>query len=215
MMSTPLPSEWLSIRHKWESTPRITFGEAGAGYDVTKQAIAQKAKKEGWEKSTNLSAINQQAHKKADSLAAPVDGVVGVVDVTTEESIDVRAAILAKHRGEYETLDKLQLYATAMFVEAIKFKKTAIDAGKDSDDPKLNQEIKTMLLSAKIAADTCKSHIQSSTLKHEGESQAWGLNLYQFEQSIDIKSLTIDELDFIIEKGEFPTSMTKGKKLKL
>jgi hypothetical protein len=214
-MSTPLSSEWLSIRHKWETTPRITFGEAGAGYGVSKQAVAQKAKKEGWEKSTNLSAINQQAHKKADGLTAPVDGVVDIVDITTEESIDVRAAILAKHRGEYETLDRLQRLAIELFVEAIKFKKNAIDDGRDPDDPKLNQEIKAMLLSAKIAADTCKSHIQSSTLKHEGESQAWGLNLYQFEQSIDKKSLTIDELDFIIEKGEFPTSLTKGKKLKL
>ena len=134
-MSTPSPAEWGAIRNKWENTPRLTFGEAGEGFAVSRQAIAVKAKKEGWEKSATLSTINQQAHRKADGIPVDViDGVVQVVDpleVTTEEAIDIRANILAEQRNEIKTIPKLQKDSILLFNVAMK----ASAKAKNSDDP--------------------------------------------------------------------------------
>ena len=211
-MSTPSPAEWGAIRNKWENTPRLTFGEAGEGFAVSRQAIAVKAKKEGWEKSATLSTINQQAHRKADGI--PVDGIVQVVDpleVTTEEAIDIRANILAEQRNEIKTIPKLQKDSILLFNVAMK----ASAKAKNSDDPAIKAREKAAWAVAKLAADTVKTHAVIIQMKQDSEAKAWGLDIFQLEDRLlpNIKLMTDDELNYIVDKGEYPAYMTKGLRL--
>ena len=217
-MSTPSPAEWGAIRNKWENTPRLTFGEAGEGFAVSRQAIAVKAKKEGWEKSATLSTINQQAHRKADGIPVDgidgIDGIVQVVDpleVTTEEAIDIRANILAEQRNEIKTIPKLQSKAISLFDVAIK----ASAAAKDTDDTNVKSREKAAWAVAKLAADTVKTHATIIQMKQDSEAKAWGLDIFQLEDRLlpNIKLMTDDELNYIVDKGEYPAYMTKGLRL--
>jgi hypothetical protein len=210
-MSQPTQAEWESIRHKWGNNPRLTFGEAGESYAVTKQAVAKMAKKEGWEKSASLSTINQRAHRKADNLSpvvGVVDVVVGATSADTQSAVDIRAAILATQREEIKTIPLLQNKAISLFDVAIQ----ASAAAKNSDEASVKNREKTAWYIAKLASECVKTHAMIISMKQEAESKAWGLDMYEFEQRLipNLNLLTIEELDKIVDTGQYPAYMTKG-----
>ena len=68
---------------------------------------------------------------------------------------------------------------------------------------------------AKLAADTVKTHAVIIQMKQDSEAKAWGLDIFQLEDRLlpNIKLMTDDELNYIVDKGEYPAYMTKGLRL--
>jgi hypothetical protein len=208
-MSQPTKEEWEAIRHKWENTPRLSLNDAGEGFGVSRQSISVRAKKEGWEKRTTLSAINQQAHRLADGIDK-TDGVVKVDNlVDTQGAVDIRAAILANQREEIKLIPLLQDKAVELFNTAVE----ASDAAKISDDATVRNREKAAWYCSKLAIECVLKHTMVIQLKHDTEAKAWGLDMYEFEENRltpNLHLLTVEELTQIAEKGTYPAYMTKG-----
>jgi hypothetical protein len=76
---------------------------------------------------------------------------------TRDESIDVRAEVLERHRKEWGDLEN--------------FRKTALAAMKNAHEVG-DKEAWSI---AKLAADTAKANLSALEVKQQGERKAWGL----------------------------------------
>lgn len=116
--------QWAAIRTVWEADPTMSDGQAGEPLGVSKQAVAQRRKKEGWKKLGNQEVLTRKAYDKADaSMASEAkQQAVKAVEtklaesqpVTPEElaaaknqktediAVDMRSKILERHRKELD-----------------------------------------------------------------------------------------------------------------
>lgn len=131
----------------------------------TRQAVYLRAREDAvkrndpWQRKSTLNAINQIAQRKADALvdadgqikqAPPTDKKKqGTQPVTQEESEDVRAQILVRHRTEWRQVASLRQ-------EALAVRKQAIGLASE------------LMRLAKAAAETTK-------MQQDGERKAWGM----------------------------------------
>lgn len=96
------PEEWAEIRARWEDDPRdgYTWIVSELNLKVTHVAVLKRAKNEGWAKKASLKNIVERAQKRADEkVTGKVTGKVNAV--TSEESVDLRANVIEKHRNEW------------------------------------------------------------------------------------------------------------------
>ena len=154
--------QWAAVRLDWEGEPSATFCQLAIKHNVNKSEISRAAKKQAWVKTGQLAGINESAQRKADSYTTP-DGIVtqqnpNTVLASRDEAIDVRAAIVARHRGEIAELEG--------------FRRTALKAMKDAHE----RGDKESWNIAKIAADTARANIAALDLKQMTERRAWGMD---------------------------------------
>jgi hypothetical protein len=187
------PENWKSIRTVWEFDPdEPTYNVAAARasekfkFDApAKTTIESRAKKEGWERRSNLNGINAAAQRRADKLTNS-DGTPSVSDAKTagisdasdsqkamasrDESEIKRAEVTARHRSEWKNIGVL-------IQEAIVLRST--NAEQAMSKAKL----------AKILAE-------ATAIKQQGERKAWGLDILVDPGSV--KGLTDEQLADIV-----------------
>lgn len=161
--------DWRKGRLMWEADATMSFADVGKVIGVSKQIVARKAKKEGWEKVSNQEDLARRAYDKADAMALsspaqssesvtegprapaitlPADAPEGDAPyppaVVADTATDLRAKVLDRHRREWPMV-RNEAY------KAIREKNFDLAKG------------------AKIAAETLK-------IIQEGERKAWGLD---------------------------------------
>ena len=58
--------DWVAARLRWETEPPCTFTDISKMLGLSKQAVAQRARAEGWAKQLDMARIARLAHQKAD-----------------------------------------------------------------------------------------------------------------------------------------------------
>lgn len=175
MASKLTETEWAQARAVWEADPKVNFVHIAAEFGVTKQAVALRAKKEGWQKQADMPHIVREAHRAADAKSKPPTpvGKKAVPGGEAEKpkiertapamlpspqdraeavnrAVDHRAELLGRHREEWKD------------VRAIV--QQAIDTN-DFDKAKLG----------KITSEATK-------IIQEGERKAWGIDQDQGDE---------------------------------
>jgi hypothetical protein len=184
-------AEWAQARAVWEADPKVNFVHIAAEFNVTKQAVALRAKKDGWQKQADMPHIVREAHRAADAKSKPPTpiGKKGAAAEPAEKpkiertapamlptpqdraeavnrAVDHRAELLSRHRAEWEDVRRI--------VQA------AVDL-EDFDKAKLG----------KITSEATK-------IIQEGERKAWGIDQ---DQGDDKSKTTI-----VIERRDESTS---------
>lgn len=177
-MATLHDNQWAAIRTAWEFDPdepsyNVAAARAGEKFHFAppaKSSIDARAKRENWIRRGNLNGINSAAQRKADTKTTS-DGTsvanAGKAQASREESEDVRAEVLVRHRSEWPAI-------TAMVKEVIDTRNT--------DPPGAFSKAKL----AKTAAETLK-------IKQDGERKAWGLD--EVQNVGDLSNLSDAELE--------------------
>src|SRR5690606_13093084 len=126
--------------------------------NVSDEAIRKRAGNEGWATRASLKAVVERAHAKAD---AKVGGTAGEKDgePTTDEAIDLRAAVIEKHREEWGEHRRL------FTLEGM-----------------LGEEGLGVARVAKTAAEAIK-------IRQEGERKAWGLDAISEDTGTGVATL--------------------------
>lgn len=175
--------QWAAIRIEWEGEPTATFSGLANKHGVEVSNVSRKCAKEGWTKTGQLASINEAAQRKADSRcdsdgnanARQTQRPRNAADLATrDESIDLRAEVLERHRREWSELET--------------FRKVALKAMKDAHDAgdKEGWQI------AKLAADTASANIRALEVKQQGERRAWGLEAKAEEEVVIINPRSAD-----------------------
>lgn len=167
--------QWAAVRLEWEGEPVATYSSLAAKYNIEVSNISRRCAKEGWVKRGQLASINEAAQRKADARcdangnanASETQRACGAADLATrDESIDLRAEVLERHRREWSELEA--------------FRKVALKAMKDAHEAG-DREAWSV---AKTAADTAKSNISALEIKQQGERRAWGLEAKAEEEYV-------------------------------
>lgn len=171
--------KWAEIKAEFESNPKATFSSLAGMYDIKRQAIHGKSKKEKWIKPHENAAINDGAYRRADTVNRNIDTELDAkIDKSTslkklasrEESEEKRAGVIVQHRQEWEELNNFRRAALTQMKEALEVMQLAKKEGR-----KPAQSDKDMWWIAKIAADTSLCHMRALECKQTGERKAWGL----------------------------------------
>lgn len=163
--------QWAAMRLEWEGEPVATFSGLGKKYGVDNSEISRRARRDGWTKRGVLGDINEAAQRKADARC-DADGnstqrKLRDSDLATrDESEDLRAEVLARHRRDW--------------AEMVAFRKTALAEMKTAHA----RGDKEAWQVAKLAADTALANLRSLAVAHDGERKAWGLDLKSEEEII-------------------------------
>lgn len=158
MAKTKLPQEaWAAARLRWETEPPCTYNDLVETLGVSKQAIAKRARKDGWAKQLDMARVVEMAHQKADRQSTaenaentrPLPPQASAVvhsapakpdaDATPQSrheadqtaAVAARAAILERHRSEWVAARNL-LYAAikGKDFELSRVAKNVVDAMK-------------------------------------------------------------------------------------
>jgi hypothetical protein len=160
-------AEWAQARAVWEADPKVNFVHIAAEFGVTKQAVALRSKKDGWQKKADMPHIVREAHRAADAKSVPPKPIGKKAADAAEKpkierapppmlpspqdraeavtrAVDHRAELLSRHRNEWEDV-------RALVNEAI--------IENDFDKAKLG----------KITSEATK-------IIQDGERKAWGID---------------------------------------
>jgi hypothetical protein len=194
--------QWKAIRDSWEyDLDRPSYGVAAKraaekhGFEppdkssISRRITGDKKKGQDWERQGALSGINQNAHRKADTIMGrggegedPYSSATQRDDkaeklkkvvAATEDAEDLRAEVIARHRKEW-------LIVAGLRSEALQHR---------LNDPKNSFE------KAKLAKITA----EMTQIQQNGERKAWGLD----EINIDVSKLTDAQLQDLIN-GKMP-----------
>lgn len=157
--------QWAAIRLEWEGEPTATFLGLADKHGVGVSSVSRTAARDGWTKRGQLGSINDAAQRKADARvdatgnAKQTQRPSTAADLATrEESEDVRAAVLERHRREWAELEG--------------FRKTALVAMKAAHEAGDMGGWKI----ADLAAKTALANMRTLEVKQSGERAAWGLD---------------------------------------
>lgn len=177
-------ANWAIARARWEGEPRCSYSDLTDFLGISKQAIAKRAKKDGWAKKLTMSNIIDKVHAAADrkisrEAAVPSKGkgvvVAGVkpgesAPAGSPTSAVVPAAIPDSKNATPEML------AQAVEDAAVDARAQILTRHRNEWPAVRNQIYKALKSSdietaklAKIAAETLK-------LVQDGERKAWGLD---------------------------------------
>jgi hypothetical protein len=171
--------QWAAIRTEWEGEPQASFLGIANRYGVQASSISRRAIREGWAKRGQLASINEAAQRKADaefgteSKGETQNKSKGTVAdlAARDQSEDLRAAVLTRHRREWAELEIYRRHALL-----------AMDRAKDTMDMAIaggvpaSAQDKDAWVAAKTAADTAKANMTTLQIKQDGERKAWGLD---------------------------------------
>lgn len=91
--------EWATARVKWEGDPEATDTSVAAIFGITKQAVEQQRKKNGWQKVGALQNVSERAQFAADNLAKL--GIDKIKAEAVDMAVGIRADILGRHRADW------------------------------------------------------------------------------------------------------------------
>ncbi len=150
------PEEWSAIRRVWEYDPDEPVNMESArraaekyGFSPpTKQAVAYRNKKEGWERKGSMVGIVQAAYRKADKLT-PTDEETRQAKEKLTESLgkeraarvdaeDQRASVIARHRQEWQGVIAFREEAKAVRADD---PNEAFTRSKAGEDPRGNIDL--------------------------------------------------------------------------
>lgn len=213
------PDQWKAVRRSWEYDPdKPTHAVAGKragekfGFSApSKQAVAKRAAKEGWERKSavDMASVNAAAQRKADGMpeigglegGSGPEVVAGVVGTTAkkgattadagsaassaEDAENLRAAVLKRHREEW-------VQVAALRQEAVKKRHhpQSNPSGNDAD----------AFLKAKLAKITA----EATAIQQAGERKAWGLDIVVDPEQM--KNLSDEQLQ-ALAAGKVPSGM--------
>lgn len=109
--------DWAKGRVMWEADPQLTYSDIAKVVGVSKQAVAGRAKRDGWKKVANQSEVTRRAYEAADIQTAREDSGLTLADrspldassAAMTAAVDVRARVLGRHRKEWDGV-RNQLY---------------------------------------------------------------------------------------------------------
>lgn len=140
--------QWKEARIAWESDPEASFRSVGEKFGVSKVAVLNASRRDGWVKTGSMPSINRAAQVRADGreLNGEVtgDGTKKPSPASVDASIDLRARLIQSHRAEWRK------HAAMFPLEAIK---DNFDIGK----------------SAKISSEML-------SIRQRSERVAWGMD---------------------------------------
>ena len=183
--------QWAALRQEWEAGPLVSFNELAATYGINRANIGRRAAKEGWQKNGQLTAINEGAQRRADARV-DCDGnekphtrrSSDVPAATKQQSEDLRADVLTRHRKEWAELEQ--------------FRKAALMKVKDAHESSRQVDGEPDVLEnwrvAKLAMDTIHSGLRALSVKQAGETKAWGLDFVP-----NLEDLTDEELQALVK----------------
>lgn len=194
------PEQWETIRSEWEyaidePSYGTAAGRAAAKYNfkapdrasVNRAAQRDEKNHNPWVRKGALPGINQNAHRKADALAIKnfdADDADNRTDLdakkrvaATQDSEDLRAQIIDRHRREWLIVQKLRQ-----------------EALQHRNDPKLGGH-KEAFEKSKLAKITA----ELTLIQQNGERRAWGLD----DVAIDVTKLSDAQLQDLIN-GKMP-----------
>lgn len=155
--------QWAAVRIEWEGEPTATFSGLAGKHGVDKASISRKAEAEGWSKRGQLGDINEAAQRKADARV-DADGNATQRErnagdlATRNESEDLRAAVIERHRRETAELQG--------------FRKAALQAMKAAHEAGDKESWQI----AKMAAETARTNLSALEISQSTERKAWGLD---------------------------------------
>lgn len=136
---------WANARVLWEADPTLTHSGIADMVSVSKQAVQQRAKKEGWKKLSSQSDLARRAYEKADQSAVESNAVIAraaavvegdeplpsVSSVIEGKAVDLKAKVLDRHRREVDGI-RTHLYRAMQNSdhEKAKLAKTSAEAMK-------------------------------------------------------------------------------------
>lgn len=91
--------EWAAARVKWEGDPEATDTSIAAIFGITKQAVEQQRKKNGWQKVGALQNVSERAQFAADNLAKL--GLDKLKAEAVDMAVEIRADLLDRHRADW------------------------------------------------------------------------------------------------------------------
>lgn len=157
--------EWEAARQRWEADATLNFTDLSATLGVSKQAVAHRANKEGWQRVGAMQNMSQRAQLMADKRQLVSDNKIplnvqrsaGVIDAATE----IRASLLERHRKDWEEHRE-------------RFPLEDLAGGKEVTDPKTGEKTKTKgdFEQAKCAKITS----EMISIRQQGERKAYGLD---------------------------------------
>lgn len=95
--------QWVVVRQRYETDPRLSFADLASQFGVSKQAIHHRAKAENWERVVSLADLTARAQARADHLVdgrVDAKGLASSREAGIESATDRRAAVLERHRRE-------------------------------------------------------------------------------------------------------------------
>lgn len=168
------PERWAFARSLWEAEPLKSFADIGASLGVSKQAVAKKAKVEGWQKRISIAQVTDRAYSEADRNQS-AGGVDKPALSSGSDGEVVAPGIPANQPGRTEPLSQAEMAAlaetdaVAARAEVLRRhrqeingpRKLIYEALRSNDEPKAKL--------AKIAAETLK-------ITQEAERKSWGFD---------------------------------------
>jgi len=93
--------EWAAAPVLWGADPEQTDVSIADRYGVTKQAVTQKRKRDGWQKVGALHSAGQRAQFVADSKHCPNVVLGNIKAKTVDLAVEIRADVLGRHRNDW------------------------------------------------------------------------------------------------------------------
>lgn len=185
--------QWAAIRAIWEGVPDVSYAGAARraaekmGFEPPgRTTIESCAKRQGWKRQYSKKELAETAMHRADVLTgagvdapdasttkkADTDATLGALAAAAfDETADARAAVLSRHRKEWEVIPKLRDEALAL---------REVDPGEAFNKAKLT----------KITAEAL-------AIQQTGETAAWGLSLLDSLEPPDFSKMSDEQLERI------------------
>lgn len=108
--------QWAEARVQWEADPTLTFESLGKTLAVSREAVGQRARKDGWQRDPSLHDVARRAQFKADQREAsskvPAEVPGGRLKTDSRAlAEDIRADVIERHRADWA--EHRQLFATS------------------------------------------------------------------------------------------------------
>lgn len=179
------PQEWAVIRKHWEEEPALNYAQLAAQVGMTRQAIKQRADRDGWQKSLPSVSIEQAAHAMADTRQAKVtenagEGESRAPDVYVKQSGE---SMREGQKAEFTAIDLTRTpeeAATAIRDEATQKRAILVDRQRMEwnnaralvYDAIKKRGTKGALETARYAKTVC----EALKVLQDGERRAWGMD---------------------------------------
>lgn len=198
--SSPTDAEWAHVRRLWETTPRMTYGDAGRMLGVSRQAAALRAGKEGWKKDADLSAISRKAHAEADASTSTPSADETMVNAGLQQ---VRANPELREQAQ-AALERAVARVADKQIEAAEETAVKLRAKLLESHRKEWMSVRAIVWDAINRKDFDRAKLGKITSEamriiQEGERKAWGLDL---EEGKDKGPAPGEPTRLIIERRE-------------
>lgn len=177
-------ANWAIARARWEGEPRCSFPDLTDFLGVSKQAIAKRAKKDGWAKKLTMSNIVDKAHAAADrkisreaAVASKGKGAVvaavkpGVLAPAGSPTAAVVPAAIPDSKNATP-----EMLAVAVEDAAVDARAQVLTKHRNEWNAARSLIYKSIKSNNQDDAKTAKIIAEGIKITQDGERKAWGLD---------------------------------------